>query len=227
MKNSLVFVLLLLCSFSSARRDRDKDESQPCLSDIHAALRDMTATLTEHKMKIEQLQRGNKAEPRVGHVAFSTSLVVSGTQVQGPYSNFKTLVYKHVFTNIGNAYNASTGLFTAPVKGVYHFEFYVAAEAKGHSLSALLMKNGGRVVGLYEHQTAGFSTAANGVTLILEANDTVYVSMWPNNVIFDNENHHSTFSGHLLFPMSPVSPLELALTTVEASPAGCSCLTIT
>ncbi|KAK7883862.1 hypothetical protein WMY93_026985 [Mugilogobius chulae] len=62
MENSLVFVLLLLCSFSSARRDRDKDEDEidPCLADIHAVLRNMTSTLTEYKIEIERLRDHNK-----------------------------------------------------------------------------------------------------------------------------------------------------------------------
>ncbi|KAK7880137.1 hypothetical protein WMY93_033204, partial [Mugilogobius chulae] len=61
MENTLVFLLLLLCSFSSAHEDRDKKkEIQPFLSDIHAALRVMTAALAEHKVKIEQLQTLNQ-----------------------------------------------------------------------------------------------------------------------------------------------------------------------
>ncbi|KAK7883868.1 hypothetical protein WMY93_026991 [Mugilogobius chulae] len=202
MENSLVFLLLLLCSFSFALEERDrKKESQPCLSDIHAALRAMTATLTEHKMKIAQLQNRNKAVSRVGRVAFSASLVVSGSQTLGPFRAHTTLAYKHVITNIGNAYNPSTGIFTAPVKGAYRFEIYIGAFGQAKGLSAVLVKNGHHVVALYEHQTNGFSTAANGATLLLKANDAVYVQLWSGNVIYDNGNHHSTFSGHLLFPM--------------------------
>ncbi|KAK7883863.1 hypothetical protein WMY93_026986 [Mugilogobius chulae] len=226
MENSLVFVLLLLCSFSSACKDRNKDERSPCLSDIHAALRDMTATLTEYKIKIEQLQSRNEAhesemknlkaqtnetktdvavlwrDRTIGHVAFSTSLEASGSgRTFGPFSSHTTLIYKHVFLNNGNAYNPNTGIFKAPVKGAYHFELYVAAHGQARATGALLMKNSEIVVMAFEGQGNGFSTAANGATLLLEANDTVYVKLWNGYVIFDNLNHHSTFSGHLLFPM--------------------------
>ncbi|KAK7883797.1 hypothetical protein WMY93_026920 [Mugilogobius chulae] len=50
MENTLVF-LLLLCSFSSAH-----DSSEEELHDFRTVLREMTAALAEHKVKIEHLQ---------------------------------------------------------------------------------------------------------------------------------------------------------------------------
>ncbi|KAL6462608.1 hypothetical protein MHYP_G00290300 [Metynnis hypsauchen] len=41
-------------------------------------------------------------------VAFSASLLADGDGHTGPYSTLFPLVYKHVFTNIGNAYNPAT-----------------------------------------------------------------------------------------------------------------------
>ncbi|KAK7883865.1 hypothetical protein WMY93_026988 [Mugilogobius chulae] len=142
-------------------------------------------------------------ERTVGQVAFSASLVGSGSGVTlGPFNRFTPLAFKHVFSNIGNAYNPNTGVFTAPVKGAYHFELYAGAPGQARPTGAVLMKNGARTVIAYEHQTNGFSAAANGATLLLEANEAVYVQLWPTCIIFDNLNYHSSFSGHLLFPMS-------------------------
>uniref|UniRef100_A0A8C6UCL1 C1q domain-containing protein n=1 Tax=Neogobius melanostomus TaxID=47308 RepID=A0A8C6UCL1_9GOBI len=137
----------------------------------------------------------------VGQVAFSASLLESGSGTLGPFNTHTTLVFKHVVSNIGNAYSPHTGIFTAPVRGAYHFEFYVMAHGGSQNLGVVLLKNGEHIFIAGERQTDGFGTAANGVTLLLEAGDVVSLRLYSNHIIFDNENHHSSFSGHLLFPM--------------------------
>ena len=37
-------------------------------------------------------------------------------------ANGGTLVLNHAVTNVGNAYNTLSGIFTAPVPGLYHFQ---------------------------------------------------------------------------------------------------------
>uniref|UniRef100_A0A8C6WVJ2 Cerebellin 10 n=1 Tax=Neogobius melanostomus TaxID=47308 RepID=A0A8C6WVJ2_9GOBI len=137
----------------------------------------------------------------VGQVAFSASLLESGSGTLGPINAHTTLVFKHVVSNIGKAYSPHTGIFTAPVRGAYHFEFYVVALGGSHESRVVLVKNGEHIFIAGEHQTNGFGTAANGVTLLLEAGDVVSLRLWKNNVIYDDGAHYSTFSGHLLFPM--------------------------
>lgn len=193
-----------------------------CLSDIHAVLREMSAALAEQRVRMEQLQKENqgqaaklreiekqtnevetlKQQLQVKQVAFSASLLASGSETIGPFNTHSPLVFRHVVSNIGNAYNSNTGFFTAPVRGAYHFEFYIGA--KGHASQAsgaMLVKNGEHIFIAYEEQTSGFGTSANGATLLLEAGDIVFLNLWKHKVIYDDVNHHSTFSGHLLFTM--------------------------
>ncbi|XP_062376317.1 uncharacterized protein LOC134064416 [Sardina pilchardus] len=135
-------------------------------------------------------------------VSFSTSVQSSGGGHNGPFSAKTTVIFRHVFTNIGNGYNASTGVFTAPVRGVYHFVLFL--HGYGHQsgpVAASLRKNGEKVVSPYSWQTSGNMTPSNGASLLLEVGDVVYVQLWANAWFFDNINHHTTFSGHLLFPM--------------------------
>ncbi|XP_036968469.1 complement C1q-like protein 4 [Acanthopagrus latus] len=127
-------------------------------------------------------------------VAF-TALIEEGG-AYGPFNTDKTLVYNKVVTNTGRAYNSSTGIFTAPVTGVYYFTFFY--HSVGHPWLTLF-KNGEMIVKSSDHQM-GADTADNGgnaVFLELQQGDQVYVSMMANCSIWAG-NHHTSFSGFLL-----------------------------
>ncbi|XP_072312286.1 complement C1q-like protein 2 isoform X4 [Eucyclogobius newberryi] len=229
-----VLLLLLLCSLSGAELQDNEiseqrqvgpesvnvpEQPQPCPSDLHAVLRDMSAALAEHRVRIEQLHALNQEQEaklgalemktndvdsrqQVGQVAFSASLLASGSGNTGPFNTQVPLTFRFVITNIGNAYNPDSGFFTAPVRGAYHFELHIGAHgSSSHASGAYLVKNGGNICIAYEHQTNGWGKSSNGATLLLEAGDIVFVRQHQNSIIFDNVNHHSTFSGRLLFTM--------------------------
>ncbi|XP_059206290.1 complement C1q-like protein 2 [Centropristis striata] len=240
-------LLLLICSLSTAQLQSDNegsDQRQTCTQDIHAVLREISASLAEQKVEMRHLQRENEAQAtqlesqktqlesqktqlesqlesqktqlesqktqlerqrqqlQVKQVAFSASLLASGSETLGPINAHTNLVFRHVVTNIGNAYNPNTGFFIAPVRGAYHFEFYIGAYGhSSHGSAAALVKNGEHIFIAYERQPSGYGSSSNGATLLLEVGDLVYLRLWINKRVFDNENHHTTFSGHLLFTM--------------------------
>uniref|UniRef100_A0A8C1Y816 C1q domain-containing protein n=1 Tax=Cyprinus carpio TaxID=7962 RepID=A0A8C1Y816_CYPCA len=156
------------------------------------------SNLTESQ--VEELRKENRGE--TVEIAFSASLMESGGGDIGPFTTEITLTYRNVFTNIGNAYNPITGIFTAPLKGAYKFSFSVFGHGSpSTSSTASIVKNGERVVVAHGHQDQYSVNSSKGVVLILEVGDVVYVRLWSGTRIYDNQNNHITFSGYLLFPL--------------------------
>ncbi|KAL3970570.1 tumor necrosis factor alpha-induced protein 2 [Sarotherodon galilaeus] len=200
---------------------------QPCPQDIHAVLRELTVSVAVQKEQIANLQKENqdhltklkeldrheteldrqkteidqlKQQLQDKQVAFSTSLLDKSTGNIGPFNIDTTLIFKQVFINIGNAYNPHTGIFTAPVRGVYHFECHVYGSADIMTRVALF-KNGERIFIIFELQPSHFWTSSNGASLLLEAGDHIFLRLSADARVRDSEGHHTTFSGHLLFTM--------------------------
>ncbi|CAB1317095.1 unnamed protein product, partial [Coregonus sp. 'balchen'] len=162
------------------------------LGAMEARLRASESQVEELKSKVEEQTRRNEAQAvelssmetrsniTESHVevlkrhiedrkvAFSASLGGPAFSGQvGPFNTGTTLVYRHVYTNIGNAYNPTTGIFTAPVKGLYLFRFYVFAWGDD-SVPTTTFKNGHQIAMAYARQAAGSVNSSNGVSLLLE-----------------------------------------------------------
>ena len=84
------------------------------------------------------------------------------------------------------------------MRGAYHFEFYILGQGHAtYASGAVLVKNGEQVFAAYKTKDNGYGSSANGATLLLEVGDVVFMRLWVNTRIFDNENRHTTFSFHL------------------------------
>uniref|UniRef100_A0A671TMX3 C1q domain-containing protein n=1 Tax=Sparus aurata TaxID=8175 RepID=A0A671TMX3_SPAAU len=133
-------------------------------------------------------------------VAFYTAL--TDAETLGPYNTDITLKYSKVFTNIGNAYNPSTGFFTAPVKGVYYLQFTVFGFKAGH-IGVLVYKNNQRII--YNREENNNDRVpeyiSNSLVLELTAGDEIYLVLPSGWTIYDDSGNHSTFSGSLLFTL--------------------------
>lgn len=162
-----------------------------------AELRSLKTQTSVTENQLDALKRDRE----VGRVAFSASLLESGSGYAGLFSTDTTLVFKHVVTNIGSAYNKHTGSFTAPVGGAYHFDFFIGGDGSTTNSEVSLVKNEELIFTACEKQQSGWSTTGNGATLLLEPGDVVFVRLRASTKIFDDRNHYSTFSGHLLFTM--------------------------
>ncbi|XP_048013242.1 multimerin-2-like [Megalobrama amblycephala] len=146
--------------------------------------------------QVEELRKENRDR----EIAFSAGLRESGSGNTGPFTTDITLTYKNIITNIGNAYNPITGVFTAPLKGAYMFRTSVYGYGPT-AATADIIKNGEHVVIADAWQNKDGVNSSNGVVLILEVGDVVYVRLRSSKRLYDSQNNHNTFSGYLLFPL--------------------------
>uniref|UniRef100_A0A8C1WIR1 C1q domain-containing protein n=1 Tax=Cyprinus carpio TaxID=7962 RepID=A0A8C1WIR1_CYPCA len=128
-------------------------------------------------------------------VAFSASLGSNG--YFGPVNTDVTLVYKNVFINVGDAYQQATGIFIAPVRGVYYFSFFYHSGTK-HGTGLALYRNGKHVALTKNNpSTDSPENGGNGLTLLLEKGVQVYMVLQNGRYIWDSENV-TVFSGFLI-----------------------------
>ncbi|XP_056097126.1 complement C1q tumor necrosis factor-related protein 6-like isoform X2 [Rhinichthys klamathensis goyatoka] len=170
------------------------------LTGIQSELAELKSTVSSLKNRLqvteEQLQQLRENDYKV---AFGATLGSTGDF--GPFNSPVTLVYDNVYVNEGGAYNPTTGIFTAPVKGAYFFTL------SGHNRSSKvlnlgLFKNGEQMVIVFNHPLGDrYESTANSISLILEKGDCVCVRLRETSWVFDNYSHHNSFVGHLLFPL--------------------------
>uniref|UniRef100_A0A3P9PCL3 C1q domain-containing protein n=1 Tax=Poecilia reticulata TaxID=8081 RepID=A0A3P9PCL3_POERE len=122
-------------------------------------------------------------------LAFSASLLASGDGHTGPFYTPINLIFRKVVTNIVNEYNPNTGLFTAPVRGVYHFEFHIYGGGSSTSpTAAVLVKDGEQIFTSWTSHPSDSQKASYGVSLLLEIGDAVFLRMWANSWISGNRS---------------------------------------
>uniref|UniRef100_A0A8P4K1S6 C1q domain-containing protein n=1 Tax=Dicentrarchus labrax TaxID=13489 RepID=A0A8P4K1S6_DICLA len=155
----------------------------------------LEARMSSSENEVEELKRENADRPKV---AFSLGLTDVG-QV-GPFDTDITLKFSKVFINFGQAYNPTTGIFTAPVRGVYYFRFNGWDARLSNVLRIKLYHNDKRITESYDvNDQHGYVSLSNAFVLQLEKGDVIYMVLKLNTSIWDDSNNRTTFSGFLLF----------------------------
>ncbi|CAG2205983.1 C1QL [Mytilus edulis] len=130
-----------------------------CKKNCHTLWKQLESCISGKDIEIQPAQRKT--------IAFSVTRKSDIT-----LSPFQTLVFDKVYSNEGGGYNAHTGLFTAPVNGMYYF--VVSFLAAGGSTHLLLLKNNHEVArGYGRGQDATGSIVS---TVQLKRGDVVRVS---------------------------------------------------
>uniref|UniRef100_A0A3P8THA8 C1q domain-containing protein n=1 Tax=Amphiprion percula TaxID=161767 RepID=A0A3P8THA8_AMPPE len=88
-------------------------------------------------------------------------------------------------------------IFTAPVKGLYYLRF-IGCVGNSGTLNATLLQNGVYKFEIYNPLCA-HSSGSNGMMLVSEKSEQVWITLWPDSVVFD-QSQLTTFSDFLVFP---------------------------
>jgi len=110
--------------------------------------------------------------------------------------------------NEGGAFDLFSGVFTASVPGIYHFEFHGIKDFSSQYLDIILQLNGNNYAAASTNRgssTGSFDNLSLSATIRLKAKDRVNLFNWmnpspvPPGILFDLPHLHFThFSGRLL-----------------------------
>jgi len=101
--------------------------------------------------------------------------------------------------NEGNAFNLTSGIFTVPVPGIYHFDFSSLKDPSSTYLHIRLQVNGSNVGNAYTQQspTGSYDVVSLNASWRLKEGDTV--NLYNSGKGFDDINYHYThFTGWLV-----------------------------
>ena len=104
--------------------------------------------------------------------------------------------FEDVKVNRGQGYNSSTGVFTAPRKGLYHISCLILG-AHGHVVQYQLNKNDALYTKGYSSK--GLHTSSTLSSLVeMKKGDRVFIKHRNSGSEQITGDHHSTFSGYFL-----------------------------
>ncbi|KAL7832931.1 hypothetical protein SRHO_G00299490 [Serrasalmus rhombeus] len=191
--------LLTLEKRLSASEKAEK-ELQRRLDESEKKQTELQSKLAASESVVLELKRTSKATPQV---AFTAAL---GQDHIGPFDQHTSLIYQDVITNIGGAYNSQTGVFTAPVNGVYTFLIYFFTWSRSESTLLHIFKNTDHLVGSFVYkstpeQPIRGESSSNAVIVQLQKYDRVHVLLYSRSKITNGVSKLSTFSGTLLFSL--------------------------
>ncbi|CAG0896084.1 unnamed protein product [Darwinula stevensoni] len=114
-----------------------------------------------------------------------------------PISTTGFICFDGTEVNFGNAMEPNSGIFTAPLDGIYEFHFHYSSQSM--TIGVELRRNGRTQGILY---TSGEDTKMPGQSILLDLKkgDKVYAYLEEGNLA-KSEGRHAHFLGYLLYPV--------------------------
>ena len=168
-------------------------ETEHAQKELKQTVADQAETIRGLKEKLSRLEKLNSA-----NVAFTAVIATRALTELGPGD---VLVFERVINNQGNGYRGNTGIFEAPVEGVYVFNMDLMIRA-GQRQYVQFVKNGRHVTSNYGDARSAnhYITSSRVLTISLAAGDKVWVQINNSPSHGDGTVHgngFSTFSGWL------------------------------
>ncbi|KAJ8366766.1 hypothetical protein AAFF_G00342590 [Aldrovandia affinis] len=181
---------------SLCQEDRSSCECCQMLKQIHRVeeLFNRSMAALQHNLKIAQ-----SALKKIRAQRSAFSVVLGDAYCIGPNSNDKIVVYTTIL--VGDGYDMSTGVFTAPLTGLYSLAVtvYTITERMWQSLTscATLSVNNVPVASVRDLGKGDNQDSASiAVVLNLKAGDRVFVLLPSHCMLCSDQN---TFTGFLLY----------------------------
>lgn len=124
---------------------------------------------------------------------------IMSKQTDNP-GEFHTLIFDMVLTDIGNGYNRHTGVFTAPVGGLYAFTWSLRLTGYEYHSAQLHVNNVVHGATFLHVSGVGEETVSGTSVVLLNTGDNVFIqtiSYHPER-IGSNSLRYSTFGGWLI-----------------------------
>ena len=130
-------------------------------------------------------------------MAFSVRFKSDTTLTGIPLVTHTTLKFDYIITNIGDGYDPHTGIFTAPVGGVYSF-FLTLMSVYGHPAIYLSINKDGAILDevFAEGMLDNYDQGSTEVTTHLQAGEQVWVRQESGNAV--RGGSWTVFTGYLL-----------------------------
>lgn len=113
-----------------------------------------------------------------------------------------TFIFHNVTTNVGNAYNKHTGIFTATSAGFFVFSVVVYPVGGAH-IPVEVVKNSDVIGSTTTYTNGHYSLATTTIIVQLSVGDACYIrtssSVTPSGSIFSRQEAKASFTGWLLF----------------------------
>ncbi|KAL4222758.1 hypothetical protein ACF0H5_018799 [Mactra antiquata] len=112
-------------------------------------------------------------------------------------TNGETLIFTNVMQNVGNGYNQSTGVFTAPVGGTYLFTFDFCSDGRQISYYAIVCEGVDQSLG-YAYDNNYADCTSGDATLVLKTGQRVWVKSNSYGHFYHDNVRWNVFSGVLI-----------------------------
>jgi len=107
--------------------------------------------------------------------------------------------------NIGRAMNLKEGIFTAPVAGLYHFQFVGLKDNSKTSVYVYIMVNGNGYGVCYADTLADYPPLILSTSLPLKSGDRVWLQTYGSGNLHE-DGHRNVFTGWLVEELPQTFP---------------------